>query len=259
MLTLLIFCFIYYLIAGTVIVLGYHRCLTHQAFKMRKWFEYLVVVLGLPAGTPVQWVGNHRFHHAHPDVDIDPHSPIINGFWYAHNGWYINSKNRIVCFLYALAGPIRFLIDAWNRPRTNQEYNHLAKDIAANPFYRYISRPSVYGVLLLMHLLIPFVFAYTVWGFYGLIALWVNLIVIFNLGDSINSLGHEKIDEDTSMVNHTVLAFFTFGDGYHKDHHKNPGAARLGFQSKQIDVGWGILLVLKFFNLVYDINTLEAQ
>ena len=44
-----------------------------------------------------------------------------------------------------------------------------------------------------------------------------------------------------------------------KDHHQNPGAARLGFQSKQIDVGWGILLILKFFNLVYDINTLEAQ
>ncbi len=55
------------------------------------------------------------------------------------------------------------------------------------------------------------------------------------------------------------MAFFIFGDGYHKDHHKNPGAARLGFQSKQIDVGWGILLILKFFNLVYDINTLEAQ
>jgi hypothetical protein len=83
----------------------------------------------------------------------------------------------------------------------------LAKDIAANPFYRYISRPSVYGVLLLMHLLIPFVFAYTVWGFYGLIALWVNLVVIFNLGDSINSLGHEKIDEYTSMVNHTFWLF----------------------------------------------------
>jgi hypothetical protein len=33
----------------------------------------------------------------------------------------------------------------------------------------------------------------------------------------------------------------------------------LGFQPKQIDVGWKILLVLKFFNLVYDINTLEEQ
>ena len=88
-----------------------------------------------------------------------------------------------------------------------------------------------------------------------MIALWVNLVFIFNLGDSINSLGHEKIDEQTGMVNHNILAFFTFGDGYHKDHHQNPGIARLGFQPKQIDVGWKILLVLKFFNLVYDINT----
>ena len=108
-------------------------------------------------------------------------------------------------------------------------------------------------------MIIPFGFAYAVWEINGLIALWINLVIVFNLGDSINSLGHKKTDEHTSMVNHTVLAFFTFGDGYHKDHHKNPGAARLGFQSKQIDVGWGILLVLKFFNLVYDINTLEAQ
>ncbi|MAJ50121.1 MAG: fatty acid desaturase [Flammeovirgaceae bacterium] len=259
MLTLLTFCLIYYFIAGIVIVLGYHRCLTHKAFKMRKWFEYVVVVLGLPAGTPIQWVGNHRFHHANPDLSVDPHSPIIHGFWYAHNGWYINSKIKLLCFLYALAGPIRFLIDAWNRPRTNQEHNHLAKDISADPFYRYISSPSVYAVLMLLHSIIPFGFAYALWEINGFITLWINLIIIFNLGDSINSLGHEKINEHSSTVNRNVLAFFTFGDGYHKDHHQNPGVARVGFQSKQIDLGWRILLILKFLNLVYDINTLEEQ
>jgi hypothetical protein len=75
------------------------------------------VILGLPAGTPVQWAGNHRYHHAHTDTPLDPHSPLHRGFWFAHVGWYIGSDNVALCILYSLAGPARMLVDAWMRPR----------------------------------------------------------------------------------------------------------------------------------------------
>ena len=47
-------------------------------------------------GPVVNWVADHRKHHAHTDVDGDPHSPhghgsglagTIKGLWHAHVGW----------------------------------------------------------------------------------------------------------------------------------------------------------------------------
>ncbi len=100
----------YYLAAGLAICIGYHRVLSHRSAVLAKWLERTLVTLGLPAGTPIQWAGNHRFHHAHADQPGDPHSPR-DGFWHAHNGWYIGRKDALTCVLYALAGPLRILFD----------------------------------------------------------------------------------------------------------------------------------------------------
>ena len=102
MIGLLAYCLAHYIVAGVAV--GYHRMLAHRSFRLRRGFERLVITFGLPAGTPIQWAGNHRFHHVHTDGDLDPHSPVIGGFWYAHNGWYIGTRNGFICLLYALAG-----------------------------------------------------------------------------------------------------------------------------------------------------------
>src|SRR4029077_18299561 len=93
---LLALCFVYYLAAGLAIALGYHRLLTHRSLILPTWFERLVVTIGLPAATPIQWAGTHRFHHAHADRLGDPHSPR-DGFWHAHNGWYIGRRDAATC------------------------------------------------------------------------------------------------------------------------------------------------------------------
>src|SRR3977135_1286281 len=132
---LFIYCLLYYFLAGLAINLGYHRCLAHRSLRLPRWFEALLITLGLPAGTPIQWAGNHRYHHRFADLDKDPHSPNRRGFWYAHVGWYIGTSNPFLCLTYSLAGPFRTLIDAWHRPRSNQEYNALAPDVQTDPYY----------------------------------------------------------------------------------------------------------------------------
>jgi len=262
MIGLILFCIVYYFLAGLAVALGYHRCLTHRAFRMKKYFEYFVVFLGLPAGTPIQWVGNHRFHHIHSDEDKDPHSPIVHGFWYAHNGWYINSRNSMLCFLYAIAGPIRLLIDAYLRPISNQQYNHLSKDVAKISFYKWLSKPSIYRCCMLLHLLVPYSFVWYFWGLKGVFFLWLTQIIVYNLGDAVNSLGHEEGESEygknNQALNHPLLALLTFGDGYHANHHQYPSAANLNFKKKGIDFGWIIILVLQKFNLVYNIKSIEG-
>jgi fatty-acid desaturase len=179
-----------YLLAGLGVNLGYHRLLSHRSLRVRKWLERTLVLVGLPAGTPVQWAGNHRFHHAHADDPEDPHSPIQRGFWYAHTGWYISSDSVALSVGYALLGPMRLLLDAWMRPRTNQQFNHLSADVAQDPWYRALSRPGHYSAAMLLHFAIGAGVPVALWGGAGFALAWATYTVLYNLGDSVDSVAH---------------------------------------------------------------------
>lgn len=44
-------------------------------------------------GDPIEWVSDHRYHHAHTDTPLDPHSPYDGYFW-AHIGWLWDNEVR---------------------------------------------------------------------------------------------------------------------------------------------------------------------
>src|SRR6185295_2619966 len=70
-----------------------------RSFRTHKPTEYLFAGLGSMAvqGSVIDWVADHRKHHAHTDVEGDPHSPhvghghgvkgALKGLWHAHVGW----------------------------------------------------------------------------------------------------------------------------------------------------------------------------
>jgi len=241
--------------------MGYHRILTHKSAVLPKWLEYTIVIIGLPAGTPIQWVGNHRAHHGYADVIGDPHSPAVSGFWFAHCGWYINSTNGILCFLYAIAGPLRMIFDAFWRPRTNQQHNHFAPDIEADTFYRTISKPAVYQLMILIYITFLSSSSIFLFGYEGIAILWVVLLVVYNLGDSVDSIGHlygEKTGQCEAR-NNTFLGWFSFGDGWHANHHINPTLAKHGISKRQFDLTFTILKGMKMVGLVKKIEEHESK
>ena len=80
------------------VTLGFHRLLTHRSFQTYKPVQYTLAIVGSMAveGPVMNWVADHRKHHAHTDAEGDPHSPhghgsglkgTIIGLWYAHMGW----------------------------------------------------------------------------------------------------------------------------------------------------------------------------
>ncbi len=256
------------LLTGLGVVLGYHRLLTHRAACFHPVVEKALVLFGLATGTPVQWVGNHRFHHAHVDTARDPHSPKHRGFWIAHCGWYLGLTEKTpastaLCVLYALAGPLRPLFDAFWRPRTNQEHVGLANDVAADRFYAWLSRPGPYALVLLSWVALLWTVFVVVWGVAGAGALIVVHYLAYALGDGINSLGHmwgEKSDaqgahagareggaEAGESRDSALLALLTLGDGWHRAHHRFPGSIRCGLAPGQLDVAY---LVAKAFEAV---------
>lgn len=261
--TLFLFCVAYYLLAGLCVVVGYHRFLAHKSFTLNKWFQYLIITAGLPAGTPVQWTGNHRFHHMNADQEHDPHSPKYGGFWHAHNGWYYGLKSPFLCLLFALAGPIRMIIDGVARPRTNQQYNYLAKDILDDKYYAFISKPAPFFILVSIHFILPFSLVFYLWGWIGFFSLWLTLVAIYNLGDAIDSISHlmgenPYITEEGSR-NNWLLAILTFGDGWHADHHAFPGSARVGFKKGRIDISWYIIKGLSALGIATNIQNVKDE
>ena len=91
-----------YLMCGFGITVGYHRLLTHRGFKTYKPIEYAFAVMGSMAlqGSVMDWVADHRKHHAHTDEEGDPHSPHVGhgsglrGLWHAHTGWLMETHGQ---------------------------------------------------------------------------------------------------------------------------------------------------------------------
>jgi len=260
--SMLAFFFVYYLLAGLAINLGYHRVLAHRSLRLPKWLERTLVTLGLPTGTPIQWVGNHRYHHAHTDTTLDPHSPLQRGFWYAHVGWYLGSDNVVLCVLYSLAGPLRLLIDAWMRPRTNQEFTALAADVSADPWYRLISRPWPYAAAMHLHFLVPVFAAWYLWGIRGIAVVWLTFVALYNMGDAIDSVAHmfgsHLSGQRDRSCNSSVMGLLILGEGWHANHHRFPWSAKHGLAKGQFDWTWQVIRGLRAVGLARDIRVPTA-
>lgn len=257
------YCAAYYAIAGIGVNLGYHRALSHRALRLSKWLERLAVTLGLPAGTPVQWAGNHRHHHGHTDVPGDPHSPHLDGFWYAHVGWYIDTRNPLLCLAYCIAGPLRTLFDGWHRPRSNQQFNAYAPDVSADTYYNWISRSFPYGCAMALHTLVFFGGAYLIDAWTGVAALWIMLAITYNLGDAINSMAHLVGDRPYGSshraCNHWFLGLLTLGEGWHANHHEFPQSARHGLLPGQPDATWLAIRLLTRIGWATDVRLPSAS
>ena len=62
-----------YLVTAVGVTVGFHRLLTHRAFQTYPWLERTFAVLGSLSvqGSVMDWVADHRKHHAHTDREGD--------------------------------------------------------------------------------------------------------------------------------------------------------------------------------------------
>jgi len=220
--------FAMYLITGLGITVGYHRLLTHRAFQVTKPVEYAFAVAGTMAleGPPIAWVADHRKHHAHTDVEGDPHSPHVGhgsglkGLWFAHAGWLMKTQG-------------------------SAEFRKYAPDLCEDPGMRWISRNFLQ--IAALGLLIPFLAGFVLHGFSLTAALWtllwaglVRMFFIHHITWSINSVchffGRRRFDIDDKSTNVAWLAIPTFGESWHHNHHAFPRSARQGLGRWELDI-----------------------
>ena len=224
-----------YVVTVQGVTLGFHRLLTHRSFQTYKPVEYAVAVLGSMAvqGPVMNWVADHRKHHAHTDQDGDPHSPhghgggvkgAITGLWYAHLGWLFERSGQT-------------------------EHRRYARDLHEDRGMRFIHKSFALWVAL--GIVVPAALGLALTGTWrGALeaALWGGAVRIFlahHVTWSINSVCHffgtRRFAVDDHSTNVFWLAPLSMGESWHHNHHTFPRSAFHGLRSWEIDpTGWVI-------------------
>jgi stearoyl-CoA desaturase (delta-9 desaturase) len=100
-------------------------------------------------------------------------------------------------------------------------------------------------------------------GLPGIDVAWLSSVVIYNLGDSIDSwahiIGRRPFQETHKAGNHWLLGLLILGEGWHANHHAFPESARHGLLPRQWDWTWGVIRVLRLLRIAYDIHVPTDQ
>jgi stearoyl-CoA desaturase (delta-9 desaturase) len=245
---------IMYLIAGFGVTVGYHRLLTHRAFQTKPWLQYGFAIAGSMSvqGPVIDWVADHRKHHAHTDVEGDPHSPHVafadgwmgaaKGLFHAHMGWLFIEHGQA-------------------------QRRKYAADLLEDRGMRQINRKFQYWVGL--GLLMPFLFGLAVSGTLvgGLTALlWGGFVRIFlqhHVTWSINSVchffGRRRFDLEDHSTNVLWLAIPSLGEAWHHNHHAFPRSARHGLRWWEIDLSAVLISLLEKLGLAWNVTRIAPE
>jgi stearoyl-CoA desaturase (delta-9 desaturase) len=224
-----------YVVRMFAVTAFYHRYFSHRTFETSRLGQFAFAVWGASCGQrgPLWWAAHHRKHHRHSDTVEDVHSPRHHGLWWAHMGW--------------ITAPANFPTDFSQIP-----------DLAKYRELRFLDRFDV---------LVPLTLAVTlfllggwqllIWGFF------VSTVVLFHCTCFINSLAHtmgrRRYATGDDSRNSLLLALITFGEGWHNNHHRYPGATRQGHRWWEVDLTFYGLWLLSRLGVIWDLHPVPAR
>ena len=206
---------------------GFHRYFSHRSFDTSRVFQFLLAFVGGMAvmRSALWWASQHRQHHSRADKEGDPHSPR-EGFWWSHMLWFVGRRNQ----------------------ETRRE---LVEDWAKYPELTWLDRHEWVPVVTFIGICFAYGgFAGWVWGAN------VSTVLLCHATFSLNSVTHiwgpaaYEIDDDSTNL--LPVAVATFGEGWHNNHHRFPGRARIGETVWQIDISWYGIWVLEKLRIVHN-------
>ena len=240
--------FIFYVITGMGVTVGFHRLLTHRSFETTKPIKVALAIAGSAAlqGPVIRWVADHRRHHAYADKPGDPHSPhleehegvkgVLRGLWHAHTGWFFDPE------------------------KTN--IKKFAPDLVTDTALRKVDRS--FPLIAFMSVVLPGILGLVITRSWmgGLTAfIWGGLARIFFLHHvtwSINSICHfygsRPFRSKDLSTNNWIMALLSFGEGWHNSHHAFPTSYKHGLGRFQFDPSAWFITGLKKTGLARNVR-----
>ncbi len=228
---------------------GYHRYFSHRTYKTSRVFQYVLALLGAAAlqKDHLWWAAHHRNHHRYTETQRDEHSPIIHGFFWAHVGWFMCKRNA------------------------NLKPDALVPDLVKFPELVFLNRHQKIAAFSFLGLLMAFGYfaefhapqwgltlgQTLVWGFF------ISTVFLYHTTFMVNSVSHlwgtQPYDTKDSSRNNFLVAFLTFGEGWHNNHHRYPASEKHGLRWWEIDLTHGILKFLSWFGIVWDLSEARKE
>ena len=240
-----------YLVTAIGVTVGFHRLLTHRSFQTHPWVERTFAVMGSLSvqGSVLDWVADHRKHHAHTDTEGDPHRPHVGhgsglrGLWHAHTGWLLETQGQA-------------------------DWKRYARDLYDDSAMRRIGRSFPW--LVLVSLAVPTLIGFVAHGFTAEGALrgyiWGGLVRIFfvhHITWSINSVCHyfgsRRFDIEDRSTNVFWLALPSLGESWHHNHHAFPRSAVHGLRWYEVDPSALIIRGLERVGLAWNVVRVSPE
>jgi stearoyl-CoA desaturase (delta-9 desaturase) len=237
----------FYFLTLLGVTVGYHRHFTHGSFKAGAPLRVALAAVGGMAiqGPVVQWVADHRRHHAFADREGDPHSPwrygagaknLARGMFHAHLGWL------------------------FDRRQTNAD--RYAPDLVKDAAVRRTS--GLFILWAFLSLALPAVIGGLVTGSWmgaWSAFFWAGLVrvaLLHHVTWSINSVchvvGNRPFTSRDRATNFWPLAILSGGESWHNLHHADPTCARHGALRGQIDISARVIWIFEKLGWARDVK-----
>jgi stearoyl-CoA desaturase (delta-9 desaturase) len=215
---------------------GLHRGIIHKSYQSSRFVRGLLVYLFVHTGIggPVSWI---RLHYVRDHYQNAATCPRYFGY----------SQSIFRDFFWNLH--LRFV------PRDPKKYGSPRED-EEDPWLVLLERTwplHPLGLFVIVLLLFGIPAALTV------VSLRVSVSVLGHwlIGTLAHKYGYVRYELDGSPEigrNLLVLGALSFGEGFHNNHHANPGSARLGEAWFELDVGYLFLLALERLGVVWNVQ-----
>lgn len=228
---------------GMSITAGYHRLWSHKTYDANIVVRVILAIGGAMAlqNSILHWSSDHRVHHRHCDEnDVDPYS-ANKGLWFSHIGWMLREY----------------------QPDRYNDYNN-CKDLKKDPvvmwqhnYYLPIVLGANFGITALLGWLNGDVLSMI------LLAGVFRLVMVHHVTFFINSLAHywgkQPYTDTNTARDNGILAFFTFGEGYHNYHHIFEYDYRNGIRWWQFDPTKWLIRGLSFVGLTKNLRRVPEE
>jgi len=201
---------------------GYHRLLSHRAFKTSRFFKCFMLLFATISGqgSPIVWAGLHRYgHHGNADKDKDPHTPI-HGFWHSYMFWMFKVTEKSI--------NMRSITD-------------LLKDKDIIFLHKHSTK-----IFCLVHGLV-FLIDKDLWV-YGLSLPAFLTFHSFCLQTSVvhcESVGYKNFVTLDNSKNIPWLFLFVQGECWHNNHHAHPNRVNYGEKWWELDPTYFFIKIIK--------------
>ena len=225
---------------GISITAGYHRLLSHRAYKAHPIVKNFLLLGSTFAvqGSAFDWVSGHRSHHRHVDDRLEDPYSAKRGFFFSHMGWMLR-----------------------NYPSGKFDYKNipdLLKDRTLQIQHKYyglwVAALNI-GVVAAIGWLLG-----DVWGTLIIVGL-LRLVLTHHFTFFINSLchmfGNRPYTDTNTARDNFILAIFTWGEGYHNYHHFFQYDYRNGVKWWQYDPTKWLIAGLSKLGLTSELRTVD--